>query len=196
DGVLRGIGGVDDRQLGLARVFRVVSRDADFKAHRALDLIALGEELPQEQKDQAGVNDEYADFAAAKAKSSDVGGQKVDRQNQANQPAARKNWNLPMSSLWRPIDKEAAEELGLHGIKAEIDLRQGAGKDQEKCQRQEDEGQAQRAKKLDKAVHLSWVTIPPGQAPGLAVSCLSHRISCEARFGGGSPAEGRSASGW
>ncbi len=63
------VGGVDDRQFILARAFGVILGVADFDAHLAFDLENLRQELPAQQQNQAGVNEDDPDFLARETES-------------------------------------------------------------------------------------------------------------------------------
>ena len=60
----------------------------------------------------------------------DVGRQKIDQQDQADEPAAREDGNFPVAAPGRPINEKAAEELRLRGVKPQMDLGQRADEDE------------------------------------------------------------------
>ena len=74
DGVLVGVRHVDDRQFAEAAAFRIILRIAFLDRHVALHLEELGEQLPDQEEDQPGMNDENAEFLFAQLKALNVGG--------------------------------------------------------------------------------------------------------------------------
>ena len=84
------------------------------------------------------------------AKSQDplvVGGH--DQQQPAHEPSSRENGNAQGGALRGPPDQEGAD-VALHGeMDAEVDLRQGAGDDEDHEQSQARQGELQRAQRVD-----------------------------------------------
>src|SRR5581483_5769621 len=98
------------------------------------------------------MNEEDSDFLFRPFETFNMGGQKVDEQDQAEKPTARQNRNLQARSGRRPIDEEAAKELGLDGVETQIDLGNRAGEDQDDSQAKTDDRQAQRGNGVEDAV--------------------------------------------
>ncbi len=151
DAVFVGVGHVDDGQFVLAAVFGVRFGAADFEAHLAFGLEDFGDELAGKEEDQAGVNHDDAGAPALEFEALDVGGEKVQEQDQPDEPAAGENGNPPVRPARGPVNKKAAKEFGLHGVKAQMDLRQRPAKDEHDGQTEANDGQSERGKKAEKA---------------------------------------------
>ena len=60
-----------------------------------------------------------------------------------------------MAVAGRPVDEEAMEVLGLHGVKPEADLGHGSGEDQNEGEGQANDAQSQRTEKVDESIDHS-----------------------------------------
>src|SRR6266496_1273866 len=84
-----------------------------------------------------------------------VRGNKVNQQHGANEMATRKNWDLESASFRRPPHKHALKITLLRFVDPEMDLRQGAGKNQRHRRRKTHDRQFQRRKDVDEfAQHI------------------------------------------
>ena len=116
---------------------------------------ALREELPNEQKDQAAVDDEDADLFSAQFKTLDVSGDKICEENTTQQPAAGQDRNFPGSALGLPVDEQAAEILLLCGVEPNFHLRQGAEEDQHQGNDQTGHRQLERREEVEQFIEHS-----------------------------------------
>ena len=89
---------------------------------------------------------------AREGKAPELRGDEIDQQHPADEVAAREDGDSPRGAFRPPVDEEAAEELVLGLVKAQVHLRQRAPEDQHQAQRQAHDRQAQRREEADQAV--------------------------------------------
>src|SRR5207245_8068025 len=87
----------------------------------ALDGKEVGEQLPEQEQNQASMDHENADLLPSQTEALNVGGDQVDQEHGAEQVSSRKHGNFPIASR-RPVNKKAPEEAMLGGIEPFIDL--------------------------------------------------------------------------
>src|SRR5436309_9160496 len=90
----------------------------------------VGEKLSQKNKNDAEVDQPDPDFFAGELKASEVSSYQINQQHTAHQVAGRKDGDFPGCSRWSPINEKAAKEFVLGFQKSHIDLRDGAGKNE------------------------------------------------------------------
>ena len=119
---------------------------------RTLAREQVGEELAEQQQDQPDMHHPKAGLAGGEAKAPDLRRDEIEDQHPADKIATREDGDSPRGALRPPVNDEAAEELILGLVQAQIHLRQGAPKDQHQAQRQAHNRQAQRREEADQAI--------------------------------------------
>src|ERR1700761_4961039 len=81
--------------------------------------------------------------------------EQIQKQNRTKQPAAGKHGNSERRTFWRPMNEKAAKEFRLDVIETEVNLRDGAGENENDGEAEANDRETQRRKEFDEAVeHL------------------------------------------
>ena len=102
--------------------------------------------MSDEEEDQAGVDDEDAEFFAGEFKPSSMSGDQVDEEDQAEEVASGVDGDFKVATGGTPIEEEALKILFLSLVKADFYLGECANKNQAHGKRQGDNGEAKGAK--------------------------------------------------
>src|SRR5207302_9004013 len=135
---------VDDGQLRLAQVFRIIFRVAIRQPYVALHCEEIAEEATGEHDDQPGMSEMDAELATGPPETFRVRGDEIDQQHRANQMASGENGNFKASSFRRPPHEHALEITLLRLVNPEMHLRDRADKNQRHSRRETNNRQLQR----------------------------------------------------
>src|SRR2546423_4521159 len=96
-----------------------------------------------------------AELLSGQFETRNVRRQQICQEHRAEEITAWENRQFPVSTRGRPIDQKTSEIAGLRLIKAFIDLREGADKNQDNCYAEADNGQLQRSQNFKQSLkHL------------------------------------------
>ena len=143
DVVVPRVGGVDHRELDLARHLDVVERLPLLDRHLRVDLEHARHELAREQEDEPRVHDPEAELRPGELDPLHLRGDEVRGEDEPDEAAAGEDGEGPVGPRHVPPDEEAADELVDGAERAELHLGERAGDDEHHQHRQADDGELQ-----------------------------------------------------
>ena len=155
DFVVLGVGGIDDHQFVGAKILGVIPGLSFGQPHRAFGGEGVGQQLADQQEDDAEVDEQDADFFLRQLETRGVGSQQVRHQQRSQQVAAGQQNRPLVIADGRPPDQPALEVARLRLVKPFMHLRQRAHKDEQQPGAQQHDGQPKRGQRFDKSIKHS-----------------------------------------
>ncbi len=146
DGVERGVGGVDDGEFVELVALGVGLGLVVIEAHEILLLPETGEQLADEQQDEAEVGEDYPGLSPDELEAADVAGEEVEQQEAADEVAAGEERQRHAAKFLE--DDKGAKPLLLDAPDAEVGLVEGGGEDQQDGEREQRDGEAERHEQI------------------------------------------------
>ena len=149
DAIALRVGRVNDYQLVVSKILRIIFRFTFCQLHRAFRRERIGQQLPKQQQNQTAMNQMNAKLLSRQFESRKMRRQQICEQHSSKQVTTGENRDLPMRAWRRPIDQEASEVARLRLIKSFINLRQRADKHQHDRDAEAHHSQLQRGQNFE-----------------------------------------------